>query len=477
MAPPLLTSVRNPKVAAATRLKKRAFRDGDRRFLLEGAQGLTEALETAGALEAVFTTDELHPIAVRARQLGIDTCVVSDDVMNRITSTVTPQGLVGISPFLDVALDDLPAGGCVVVLHQVRDPGNAGTVLRSADAAGASGVVFTTSSVDLYNPKTVRASAGSMFHLPVVRNAPTADTISYLRGSGTRVLAMDAEAEDDLYHVDLSGPIAFIFGNEAQGLPPEVRASADACLRVPHAGRAESLNLAAAATVCVFEWARQRGSSKEPLGSMIVAAAHDIRSPLTAMRGFGFALEHRWDEMSVEQRRMMLGGIVYDAERIDVTLRQLVDAARVVEGQLESLPEQTDVASLVREISATLARDPEHPAIAWAGEDVVAFVDPGRLRSALHAFIDSVVWWGLSGPVSIRARVELGRLHVTVSRVGTDLSSEGAQNLFMARRAGTGGGSKIGMYAARSVAEAVSGKAWGEVVDNRLMLHLELPEG
>jgi K+-sensing histidine kinase KdpD len=320
----------------------------------------------------------------------------------------------------------------------------------------------------------VRAAAGSLFHVPVVRNAPAEAIVSHLQRRGARVLAMDPDAEDDLYLTDLSGPVAFIFGNESQGLPPAVRSSADACVRIPHSGRAESLNLAAAATLCLFEWARQHRASVEPLGSLIISGAHDIRSPLTAMRGFGFALEEHWDEMSVEQRKLMLSGIVYDAEKIDLTLRQLVDAARVVEGRFEALPERTDVAALVSEISATLARDPEHPPIAWTGQEAVAFVDPGRLRTVLHAFIESVVWWGLDGPVAVRARVDPERLQMAVSRNGTELRAEEAEDLFLARRAAEGE-SKIGLYVARSVIEAMSGRAWGDVVDDRLVLHLELP--
>ena len=148
----MLTSVRNPKIAAAVRLKKRAFREQDRRFLVEGAQGVGEALEQPDRLLSLFVSDDMDPLAVRARQEGVDVHEVSVDVMAKLTSTVTPQGIVGVSPFIDVASDALPNDGCIAILHEVRDPGNAGTVLRSADAAGAGGVVFTTSSVDAYNP-------------------------------------------------------------------------------------------------------------------------------------------------------------------------------------------------------------------------------------------------------------------------------------------------------------------------------------
>ncbi|MBA3690055.1 MAG: RNA methyltransferase, partial [Actinobacteria bacterium] len=246
----MITSPRNPKVARAVRLKKHAFREADRRFLAEGPQAVREALAADGPLETLFAVDDVDPLVVQARRSGAEVLLVNEDVMGKLTSTVTPQGLVGVVPHVDVGLDALPADGCVAVLHEVRDPGNAGTVLRSADAAGAAGVVFTQTSVDVYNPKTVRASAGSLFHLPVVRDVTASETLSHLRVGGFRILAMAADGAGDIYSEDLWGPVAFVFGNEAHGLPKDLVRQADAVVRVPHAGRAESLNLAAAATVC-----------------------------------------------------------------------------------------------------------------------------------------------------------------------------------------------------------------------------------
>jgi TrmH family RNA methyltransferase len=177
----VLTSAKNQKVVAAVRLKKRTLREEEHRFLVEGAQAVTEALAEDGRLLALFVSDELDPLAVRARQTGVPVEQVSERVMERLTSTVTPQGVVGIAPFVDVGIDDLAPPGAVAVLHDVRDPGNAGTILRSADAAGAAGVVFAGSSVDAYNPKGVRASAGSIFHVPVVRSVGTEDALTSLR--------------------------------------------------------------------------------------------------------------------------------------------------------------------------------------------------------------------------------------------------------------------------------------------------------
>ena len=471
----MLTSLKNPKIAAAARLKKRAYREHDGRFLVEGAQGVAEALDEPGRLETLFATDAMDPVAVRARRSGVDVVVVSEDVMGKLTSTVTPQGLVGVAPFVDVGLSALPDDGCVPVLHEIRDPGNAGTVLRSADAAGAGGVVFTAGSVDAYNPKTVRASAGSLFHLPVVRAVKTTEAVEYLSGRGYRVLAMAAEGSEDLYRADLSGPVAFVFGNEAHGLPAGALSMADGVVRVPIEGKAESLNLAAAATVCLFEWARQRARRGEELEAIISAAAHDIRSPLTAMKGFGYALEKRWDQMTDEQRTIMLRGIVHDADRMDTIVRQLIDAARVVGGRLELFRERTDLPDLVLSIADQQRRDPDHPSVEWVGSATDALVDPSRLRTTILAFIESLVWWCTDGPIRVDARLASGWLSVTASRAGVDLTSEQADGLFLPRQPGTGAGSKIGLFVARAVAEAQGGRAWGEVTDGRLVFHVELP--
>ncbi len=230
----MLTSAKNQKVVAAVRLKKRTLREEEHRFLVEGAQAVAEALAEDGRLLSLFVSDELDPLAVRARQTGVPVEQVSERVMERLTSTVTPQGVVGIAAFVDVGIDDLMPPGAVAVLHEVRDPGNAGTILRSADAAGAAGVVFAGSSVDAYNPKGVRASAGSIFHVPVVRDVGTEDALASLRAKGLAVIAMDMHGDEDLFEAELPRSSAFLFGNEAHGLPSELL---DGC-RSPRAGSA-----------------------------------------------------------------------------------------------------------------------------------------------------------------------------------------------------------------------------------------------
>jgi RNA methyltransferase, TrmH family len=471
----VLTSAKNPKVVAAIRLKKRALREERRRFLVEGAQGVAEALAEDGRLLSLYVTDDLDPIAVRARQAAVPVELVSPHVMDRLTSTVTPQGVVGVAPFVDVSVEELAVPGCVAILHEVRDPGNAGTILRSADAAGASGVVFAGSSVDTYNPKTVRASAGSIFHVPIVRGVSTGDALAALRERNVAVLAMDMHGEEDLFEAELPDATAFVFGNEAHGLPDEVVRSVDRRVRVPHAGRAESLNLAAAATVCLFEWVRRGRARTETLESLIAAAAHDIRSPLTAMKGFGYALGKRWADMGEDQRDVMLRGILHDADRMDTIVRQLLDAARVMSGRFEVFLEVIDVPDLVRQVGEQQARDPDHPRIRWIGGAGGVLVDAARLKTTILAFAEALVWWGTEGDIDVAAEAQHGRLHLSASRSSPPIDPRDLEGVFEARPPGTGGGSKIGMYVARRVAEAQGGRAWGAHADGRLSFHVELP--
>jgi TrmH family RNA methyltransferase len=476
----VITSTRNERVAAALKLKKRAFRDAERRFLVEGAQTVGEALHHAGGLLRLYHSDPEHALVRRAREAGIELVAVSDEVMGSLTSTVTPQGLLGVAAYVDVELAGLaPDAPCLALLHAVRDPGNAGTILRSADASGAVGVIFSSESVDPYNPKTVRASAGSLFHVPVVRGVETASAIAAFRDRGMRVLAMDAHGDADLYELDLREPTAFVFGNEAWGLPAEVASLADATVRVPIVGGAESLNLAAAATVCLFEWSRQRREGRRAvLETIIASAAHDIRSPLTAMKGFGHALSTRWEQMSDDQRSLMLAGIVYDTDRLNGILRLLVDAARLAAGSLDLYPERVDVGALVRSVAESVARDPDHPEVRWHGDDLIeAFVDPERLRMVVEAFLESLVWWTNEGPVEVRGELHDGRLSLDVSRRGTELSQEAAERLFQPRAPGSGAGSKIGLFVALGVAEAQGGTSTVRVADGILTFRLDVPAG
>jgi len=255
-------------------------------FLAEGPQAVKEALGSAGqpgrlgqarAIRELFVTKAARSrhadLVAAVAATGAPVSEISGDLMAELAQTVTPQGLLAVCPFIDVPLAELASKEprLVVVLANVRDPGNAGTVLRTADAAGADGVIFAGASVDPYNSKCVRSSAGSLFHLPVVLGVRVNDAVAALRDAGLAVLAADGSATLGLDDPDLAGQLArrtaWLFGNEAWGLPADLAALADERVAVPIYGRAESLNLAAAAAVCLYASARAQhgGCRSAPL--------------------------------------------------------------------------------------------------------------------------------------------------------------------------------------------------------------------
>jgi TrmH family RNA methyltransferase len=263
----------SPRLKAARRLAKRAFRDQDRAFLAEGPQAVAEALTTdPPVITDLFVTatarQRHNDIIDSAGNAGLPVHLVNDAVMSDLAQTVTPQGLLAVCRFVDVPLDEALRGSppLVVVLANVRDPGNAGTVLRAADAAGAGAVIFADASVDPYNGKCVRASAGSLFHLPVVAGARLAEAVTRLREAGLRVVAADGRSDLSLNDIGVTGRLraatAWLFGNEAWGLPPELVALADEAVAVPIYGKAESLNLATAAAVCLYASARAQRATE-----------------------------------------------------------------------------------------------------------------------------------------------------------------------------------------------------------------------
>jgi TrmH family RNA methyltransferase len=259
------------RLRAARRLTKRAFRQQERAFLAEGPQAVSEALATNARVSTLFVTAPAQArhadLVDQAAAAGIDVQVVSGEVMSELAQTVTPQGLLAVCDFIDVPFDRVSGTRpkLVALLANVRDPGNAGTVLRTADAAGADAVVFADASVDLYNGKCVRASAGSIFHLPIVAGARLQETVAEVKRAGLTIIAADGRAgstlDDPHTRKILAAPTAWLFGNEAWGLPADLVELADESVAVPIYGRAESLNLAAAAAVCLYASAQAQRSA------------------------------------------------------------------------------------------------------------------------------------------------------------------------------------------------------------------------
>ncbi|MBV9934206.1 MAG: RNA methyltransferase [Actinobacteria bacterium] len=251
-------SFRHQRVQRVRRLlRSHSARQAERAFVLEGEKLLAEAVNAGVSVESVYLApgaavpDELLGRAARVFDLA-------PGVMERVADTVTPQPVLSVVPYVDVGPDVLGTATFVVVCIDLRDPGNAGTVLRSAEAAGAEGVIFCVGAVDVYNPKTVRASAGSLFHVPVVVGGEPVSVVQALGQQGLRTLGAVAHGGVDYTATDLAAPVALVVGNEAHGLPADVTAALDACVTIPMAGRGESLNAGMATAVLCFEVARQR---------------------------------------------------------------------------------------------------------------------------------------------------------------------------------------------------------------------------
>jgi TrmH family RNA methyltransferase len=267
-------------VRAVRALQKRSVRERTGRFAVEGPQGVREAVRyAAGRVRDVYVTGEAgrryaEDIVAPARAAGLWVHEVTAEVLEAMAGTDAPQGVLAV---VDVdapgggggacapheattALDDLLAGGprLLVLLTHVRDPGNAGTVIRGADAAGADAVLVSESSVDVHAPKVVRSTAGSLFHLPVLTGLDVGHVLAALRRHGIRAYAADGTGSTLLPDADLTVPHCWVMGNEAWGLDEEVRDACDDVVRVPIHGLAESLNLAMAATVCLYASAGHR---------------------------------------------------------------------------------------------------------------------------------------------------------------------------------------------------------------------------
>ncbi len=259
----MLDNPRSPRVRAVAKLAKKGARSETGLFLLEGPQAVAEALvygpQLLVELYATPTALERYAeIAHAAADARVDVQFVTEQVLDTMADTVTPQGFVAVCRQFPTALKGIFAAKprLVAVLEEVRDPGNAGTIIRAADAAGADAVILTGRSVDLYNPKVVRSTTGSLFHLPVAVDATLTDVVERARAAGLQTLAADIKG-DDLLDVRTAGllaePTAWVFGNEARGLPDEYLTVVDRAVSLPIYGQAESLNLATAASVCLYE--------------------------------------------------------------------------------------------------------------------------------------------------------------------------------------------------------------------------------
>jgi len=254
-------------------VQRHTARQAERAFVVDSLKVLDAALDAGAVIESLYLppadrrTDVAggdpavaNPVIGRALAAGIRACDLGPGVLERVAGTVTPQPVLAVAPYVDVPLDALRDADLVVVCVDVRDPGNLGTVLRTAEAAGVGGVICCDGTVDVYNPKCVRASAGSLFHVRVVAGGEPEKVLATLGEWGLHRMATRPSGGQAYHQADLIRPTAIVLGNEASGLPEGLDRLVDETVTIPMAGRGESLNVGMAAAVLCFEAARQRAT-------------------------------------------------------------------------------------------------------------------------------------------------------------------------------------------------------------------------
>jgi RNA methyltransferase, TrmH family len=248
-------------VAAAVKLHRHVGRRRAARFLAEGPN-LVEAALRRGLVSEVFVTESAMA-RFGSMLADVPAHIVTDRAAKALSDTVTPVGLVAVCSVPETTLSDVLAGSpkLVAVAVEISEPGNAGTLIRIADAMGADAVVLAGHSVDPYNGKCLRASAGSIFSIPVVSEADAGDAVASLRDAGLQVLAATVDGDVSLDDAEVAAPTAWLFGPEAHGLPSELAATATHRVHIPMPGNAESLNVASAAAICLYQSARAQRRS------------------------------------------------------------------------------------------------------------------------------------------------------------------------------------------------------------------------
>jgi TrmH family RNA methyltransferase len=266
----VLASLQNPRVKYVVKLRKRAVRDADNQLLIEGYREVSRALENRYPARTVFFCPALfqgvneQALLGRARQAGADLIECTEPVFRKMAYRDRPEGLLAVGPQIRLGLDDLQPGGqgLWLVAEAIEKPGNLGSILRSADAAGAGGVIVCDPCTDIHNPNTVRASIGTLFCLPVAV-ARRDETIAWLKRNRIQTVAATPAADRLYSDVDLRPATALVVGAEQWGLSAAWLENPEAAVRIPMRGKADSLNVANAATILLFEAVRQRQCEAE----------------------------------------------------------------------------------------------------------------------------------------------------------------------------------------------------------------------
>ncbi|MFX4261365.1 TrmH family RNA methyltransferase [Pelotomaculum propionicicum] len=263
-----MVSIHNPRIKYVRRLANHRFRDKEKKFLVEGIRFVEEILDSEWPVEMVVYNKKIMENS-RAKNIIATASArkaylyeVEDGVFGELAETSTPQGIIAVAPQRWNSPEDLKIDepALLVLVDGVQDPGNLGAIVRSADAAGAGGVVLLKGTADIYNPKALRATMGSIFHLPVIQGPAADEVIPYLSRRGIKIVAGDPRASKALFEIDFKVSCAIAVGGEAGGIGGLIKESVDELARIPMPGQAESLNVAISAGIMLYEALRQRGA-------------------------------------------------------------------------------------------------------------------------------------------------------------------------------------------------------------------------
>jgi len=260
-----ITSVSNPKIRQALDLKEKRNKHHHIEFLIEGPHLIEMAIGSGCTIKDVFVSSSFlvkkdgQKLPRDISKITKDIFEVPDHLLNKLAGTETPQGIVAAVSYKPLSLENLllKDSGLLVVIDGIQDPGNLGTIIRTSDAAGADAVLILPGTCDAFTPKVIRSTAGSIFNIQVVHTTPE-ELLGWVLQKNIKLFVASADAENSVYKTDLKVSLAFVFGNEAHGVSKKLRESTDMFLKIPIPGKAESLNVAVSAAICLYEAVRQR---------------------------------------------------------------------------------------------------------------------------------------------------------------------------------------------------------------------------
>lgn len=263
-----LTGSQNPLIKEVRTLKNKDSREERSLYFIEGTRFVEEALKENVNIKYIVASDTFlsntgsSGLLERINGASLSSYEIPDSLFSSISDTKTPQGILAVLPMERKQLKDaVIKGGLLVILDTIKDPGNMGTIIRTADAAGCSGIIIPDGCVDVYNPKVLRSTMGSVFHVPIYHSSTITEAMNIARENGFLLCASHLEGSVSIYETDLSGQVALVIGSEAEGIGKQTAKDSDLLIRIPMEGRAESLNASVAAGIIIFEAMRQRGAA------------------------------------------------------------------------------------------------------------------------------------------------------------------------------------------------------------------------